>query len=229
MKNPTAVTVAVIKAFRNVLEHHPDVTSVRYDDDYRWLFLNSDGTAPEFTNVDVGLLEDAADSIDMVPVTFTLQEIHAAEQKILAEEAAARDRKLHEVELVQAAVSELRAKADALTIAYMAMGFSEFCKEYEKEYGSFPDWGHSQVEAVDTVTGYALLADRIADQFDDHPGVWVYEVAEPYGQALAMHLHAGTLTPSVAAELLSNIMENAGYEKDELQNAFNVTRPTGHN
>lgn len=72
---------AVVKAFRHVQKHHPDVVSVRYGQDLRWIFKNSDGTAPDFSPlVDVGILEDAADSIVSAPVIFTLQGIEASEQ-----------------------------------------------------------------------------------------------------------------------------------------------------
>jgi hypothetical protein len=96
------------------------------------------------------------------------------------------------------------------------------------EHGTYPSFdGH--LEAMSDVISHAPLADSVADYFDGkgtHPGVWLYEVAEPFGEALAMHLHAGTLGArngqSIAADLLRDIMASVGYDVQELAAAFSV-------
>lgn len=55
-------------ALRHVHSVFPEVTQVFYGADGRWLFCNEDFDAPNFkeapVNVDIGLLEDAADAAD---------------------------------------------------------------------------------------------------------------------------------------------------------------------
>lgn len=66
---------AVIAAFRHVQASHPSLAAVHYDADSRWCFTDLNGTAFEFGKIDVGLLEDAADALETVPVTFSLCDI----------------------------------------------------------------------------------------------------------------------------------------------------------
>ncbi|MFP3637841.1 hypothetical protein [Paraburkholderia sp. SIMBA_054] len=69
-------TVAVKIAFDHVKRLYPQVTRVAFDADQRWTYDNSAGDAPEFNgDVDVGLLEDAVDSLTTFPVTFTMDQI----------------------------------------------------------------------------------------------------------------------------------------------------------
>lgn len=119
-----------------------------------------------------------------------------------------------------------RTGPDALSIAYMGMGFGNFCHHYQVEHGTYPSFD-GQLEAMSEVINHTPLADCVADYFDrngTHPGVWLYEVAEPFGEALAMHLHAGTLSArngqSIAVDLLRDIMASTGYDVQELAAAF---------
>jgi hypothetical protein len=60
MTTPAEVT----KALNHVRSVFPQVTSVRYDDEGRWLFTDSHGDAPAFNGkIDIGILEDAADAV----------------------------------------------------------------------------------------------------------------------------------------------------------------------
>jgi hypothetical protein len=122
--------------------------------------------------------------------------------------------------------TEHRKDPDILTIAYIAAGFTRFCVGYHAETGGHPNFdGH--LEAMSQVIQHALLADSVADYFDKtggHATVWVYEVAEPFGEELSRRLHEGTLgelngqcTP---LQVLRSIMVNAGYDPNEVDQAL---------
>lgn len=53
------------EALRHVHAHFPQVTQVKYDGDFRWLYSDGKGNAPSFEGVDIdtGLLEDATDEV----------------------------------------------------------------------------------------------------------------------------------------------------------------------
>lgn len=65
-------TPQVIAALAHVRSFLPDVTQVFYAADQRWSYLTDDGVAPAFKDhdVDVSLLEDAADSLSFFPAAF---------------------------------------------------------------------------------------------------------------------------------------------------------------
>lgn len=78
---------------------------------------------------------------------------------------------------------EERTQADDLTIAYMAMGVQNILQKPE-----FKHWHPSdgELDFVSSVIKHALLLDRLADgREDDFTGVFVYEVAEPFGEFIA--------------------------------------------
>jgi len=57
-------TPEITAAFEHIRKFYPEITAVSYDRDSRWIFTDSHGDAPEFSEfVDVGILEDAAASI----------------------------------------------------------------------------------------------------------------------------------------------------------------------
>ena len=64
----------VLKALQHVRSFYPDVRIVVYNTDYRWQFMTNDFDAPnfEYVNVDIGILEDAADDLITVPAVFQL-------------------------------------------------------------------------------------------------------------------------------------------------------------
>lgn len=117
-----------------------------------------------------------------------------------------------------------RTAADDLTIAYMAAGFAEFCRNYRDANGQSADFGEGQLAGMSIVISHALLADQVADYFDEigeHPGVFVYEVAEPFGMELASLASQGvSLTDGVARSALNRIMLAADYSDDDLREAF---------
>lgn len=63
----------VQEALRHVANLFPEVTQVFYGTDARWLFCGETFEAPDFQGaVDVGLLEDAADTVEQLPAAFRL-------------------------------------------------------------------------------------------------------------------------------------------------------------
>jgi len=55
---------AVTRALDHVRARYPDVTHVAYDREGRWFYFGDNHDAPKFRgDVDVGLLEDAADAV----------------------------------------------------------------------------------------------------------------------------------------------------------------------
>lgn len=61
------------EALQHVASHHPEVHSVVYGPDGRWLYFGDAFESPTFGDeIDIGLLEDAADSLDDLPAVFTI-------------------------------------------------------------------------------------------------------------------------------------------------------------
>jgi len=72
-------TPEVKTAFKHVREHLPEVNCVIYGADGRWMYTNSSciQEAPSFEglDIDVNILEDAANSLDFVPCLFIDSEL----------------------------------------------------------------------------------------------------------------------------------------------------------
>ena len=65
------MTNKVQQALRHVKEHHPEVTQVFYGTDGRWQYCGEAFERPKFGDeVDVSILEDAADSVKSLPAAF---------------------------------------------------------------------------------------------------------------------------------------------------------------
>ena len=60
-------------AMSNVQIFFPEVCQVTFNQDQFWSYTDALGNAPDFdeTGIDVGLLEDALDSIEKLPITYT--------------------------------------------------------------------------------------------------------------------------------------------------------------
>lgn len=122
----------------------------------------------------------------------------------------------------------LRLVADDITVAYMGMGFASFRQAHHARTGSYPSF-EGELEAVTSVIEHAVLADTIGDHFDaidGHPGLFTYDVSEPFGQALAALLYAdGELTDDAAKHALLDVMKAAGYAEMELHKVFHLASP----
>lgn len=65
-------TKEVLNALEHVRKFHPDVIQVFYGIDCRWMYMDEDMESPVFGNgIDIGILEDAADSIEQFPAAFS--------------------------------------------------------------------------------------------------------------------------------------------------------------
>lgn len=63
----------VLTALLHVRSVFPDVCLVVYGRDGRWHYTNEEFDSPTFdSRVDIGTLEDAADSLEQVPAVFQL-------------------------------------------------------------------------------------------------------------------------------------------------------------
>ncbi|MGI0646957.1 hypothetical protein ACRCPS_18230 [Pseudomonas aeruginosa] len=66
--------VEVVRALDHVRTIFPDVTHVVYTREAKWLYMSDEGAMPKFDGrVDVGILEDAADSLNSFPCVFCVQ------------------------------------------------------------------------------------------------------------------------------------------------------------
>lgn len=71
IKSIKEAPIAVQTAFTEVKASFPEVVSVEFDSELCWCYRYANGFAPGFDdNIDVSLLEDAADSIDEFPVKY---------------------------------------------------------------------------------------------------------------------------------------------------------------
>lgn len=79
---------------------------------------------------------------------------------------------------------------DSLDIAYIAIGAKQALEESEATHAAAPFEG--ELAYVQTCIDQAELLDRAWQGCSDvFPGVWCYEVAEPFGLAFGRHLLAG--------------------------------------
>lgn len=119
-----------------------------------------------------------------------------------------------------------RTQPDALTIAYMAMGAQNTIRE-TKPAGTLPgrvvDAYEGQLGFIGAVIDHALILDRMADQLaGDLDGVFLYEIAEPFGEEYARQLIAEVMTegaqpaidPHALAARLFAEMARAGSCRD---------------
>ena len=74
MKTTKVLPKKVEIALNHVRTFFPDVCSVRFDKNVQWLYKTKYGEAPNFNNVniDVSILEAAADSLTEYPIKFVI-------------------------------------------------------------------------------------------------------------------------------------------------------------
>ncbi|MBN3777042.1 hypothetical protein G3O06_05600 [Burkholderia sp. Ac-20345] len=104
----------------------------------------------------------------------------------------------------------------ALTVAYLAIGARDVLRE-SRASNSMVDLDPFGGETgfIDEVIGHALFVDLIGDWFDvngEHPGVFAYEVAEPFGDAIARAMIADGKAASDPGKILREILVHASYE-----------------
>ncbi|EMM5101172.1 hypothetical protein ACK249_005707 [Pseudomonas aeruginosa] len=68
------VPAAVVRALDHVRSIFPEVTHVVYTRECKWLYMSDEGAMPTFNGlVDVGILEDACDTVASFPCVFCVQ------------------------------------------------------------------------------------------------------------------------------------------------------------
>ncbi len=68
----------VLTALLHIRSIYPDVCLVVYGRDSRWHYMNEEFDSPTFdSRVHIGTLVDAADSLEMVPAVFQLEEVQS--------------------------------------------------------------------------------------------------------------------------------------------------------
>lgn len=120
-----------------------------------------------------------------------------------------------------------RTKPEALTIAYLAMGAQNAIRTMPGKHlpDRVADAYQGEMNFIEAVTDHALLLDRMADlldQGDGLAGVFLYEIAEPFGEEYARQLIAETTTengqpaidPHALAARLFAEMARAGSCRD---------------
>lgn len=95
-----------------------------------------------------------------------------------------------------------RTAPDALTIAYIAIGARSALdelksREYNRVTGCEAGTG-GELDLIDEVIAHALAMDTAADAVEDFAGVFLYEVAEPFGEQYVQALARGE-KPDAAA------------------------------
>ncbi len=88
-----------------------------------------------------------------------------------------------------------RIEPEALTVAYIALGAREALKglregEYEEVTGSAAGLG-GELDVIGDAINHALAMDIAADDVEEFGGVFLYEVAEPFGRDYILTLAKG--------------------------------------
>lgn len=120
-----------------------------------------------------------------------------------------------------------RVAAEPLTIAYIATGAMDALRECSSvELDVF----NGELGFIGAAINHALLVDTVSELFDEageHPGVFAYEVAFPFGQAIARAMiAAGNADPEPSA-ILSEVMIAAGYSAFKVGLAINGATKRG--
>ena len=65
------MTGAIKKAFNHVKKHHPTVSIIIFDKTGRWQYMDEDFNGFIFNdNIDVSILEEASDSVPVLPYIY---------------------------------------------------------------------------------------------------------------------------------------------------------------
>lgn len=115
-----------------------------------------------------------------------------------------------------------RTKPSLLTVAYMAIGARRALEELKiadaDAYVRAIECNQGELQIIDIVIGYALMADTIADQLE-HDTVWSYEVAEPFGAEILRMVRDIWPSTDQAADALRRTLLSADYEESAVNDA----------
>ncbi|PNE59579.1 hypothetical protein A8H39_00060 [Paraburkholderia fungorum] len=117
-----------------------------------------------------------------------------------------------------------RSAPDSLTLAYVAIGARDALRQ-----GSLADLDafNGEIGFIEAVTEHVVFVDTVGDWFDangDHPGVFAYEVATPFGEAIARAMIVAGNAVAEPGPILREVLVKAGYAEDgvnlAIQNAM---------
>lgn len=112
-----------------------------------------------------------------------------------------------------------RTAADPLTLAYIAIGASDVLRRERVDLDAF----NGELGFIEAVTDHALFVDTVADWFDangEHCGVFSYEVATPFGEAIALSMISAGKAQAEPGPLLREVLLKAGYPANEIDLAI---------
>ncbi|MCA7890105.1 hypothetical protein E2P84_42140 [Burkholderia cepacia] len=116
----------------------------------------------------------------------------------------------------------VRSAADSLTVAYIAIAAREALSQHTVELDGF----NGELGFLEAATDHALFVDRVSDWFDciGHPGVFAYDVAAPFGAAVANAMIEGKSIAISPGPILRAVMVSARYEPMEVDEAIAAVR-----
>lgn len=106
----------------------------------------------------------------------------------------------------------MREHPEPLTVAYIAIGARQALDELPAQFN--PDDWSGESGFISTVVEYALMVDRIGDEYDDFLGVWEYEVAEEFGLRFGRALLTDKTAPGKAEAIARELVAAIAYVED---------------
>jgi len=104
-----------------------------------------------------------------------------------------------------------RTASEPLTIAYIASGARDALRQASSVDLDVFD---GELGFIGAAIDHAMFVDTVSDMFDaagGHPGVFAYEVAAPFGMAIARAMIAAGNAEAEPGAILGAVMVNAGY------------------
>lgn len=122
----------------------------------------------------------------------------------------------------------LRTAAEPLTIAYIAIGARGGLRESSSSIDL--DLFEGELGFIGAATKHALFVDTVSDLFSatgDHPGVFAYDVASPFGMAIARAMICAGNVEIEPGTLLAEVMIEAGYSAAKVSLAIHGATKRG--
>jgi len=127
----------------------------------------------------------------------------------------------YRVTRAQTQSTKQRTEPDHLTLAYVALGAGNALRTAGDSLNL--DEFEGQMGLISQVVGRALFLDIVADWFEareGHAGVFVYEVAEPFGTAYTTALLKSGDAGADPAAILREIMSGCDYSQSDIEQAL---------
>lgn len=118
-----------------------------------------------------------------------------------------------------------RTVAEPLTMAYIGIGAKEALRECPSVDLDLFD---GELGFIGAAINHALFVDTVSDLFaGDHPGVFAYEVAAPFGMAMARAMIAAGNAEIEPSAILAEAMVEAGYSPAKVRLAIHGATKRG--